>query len=181
MEIVCCQFEPNARREWRVRDGETRDGQARLLRGVELSGAAGREAPATAAGGRRPAQVAATRAAEKAHRDAERALAAAARASAEEKKAAEKEAGRLHVESRLAEVESLNASLASTLAEIDGLLAATLEVDDYVDLESLKIRTVEHPPFEAGDLAVPVAPMPELVYPPEPVYEEPPAPSVVGL
>lgn len=123
------------------------------------------------------AQAGAIRAADKARRDAERARAAVARASAAEKKAAEKEAARLHVESRLLEVESLNAGLANTLAEIDGLLAATLDVDDYVDLESLKIHTVEHPAFQPGALATPTSALPELVYPPEPVYQEPPAPS----
>ncbi|MGW0231573.1 hypothetical protein ACWDWO_24980 [Actinopolymorpha singaporensis] len=123
------------------------------------------------------AQAAAMRAAEKARRDVERAHAAMVRASAAEQKAAEKEAARLHVESRLAEVESLNASLASTLAEIDGLLAATLDVDDYVNLESLKVHSVDHPPFRPGPLAYPTPAPPELVYPPEPVYQEPPAPS----
>jgi restriction system protein len=123
------------------------------------------------------ARATAIRNAEKARRDVERAHAAMVRATAAEKKAAEKEAARLHVESRLAEVESLNASLTSTLSEIDGLLAATLDVDDYINLESLKIRTVDHPPFEPGALATPTPAPPELVCPPEPVYQEPPAPS----
>ncbi len=123
------------------------------------------------------AQAAAERSAEKARRDVERALAAMARGSAAEKKAAEKEAARLRVESRLAEVESLNAGLVSTLAEVDGLLAATLDVDDYVNLESFKIGSVDHPPFQPGALATPTPGLPELVCPPEPVYQEPPAPS----
>lgn len=64
--------------------------------------------------------------------------------------------------------------------EIDGLLAATLGVDDYVDLEALKITRVQHPPFEPGPLATP-APLPsELVYPSQPVYQEPPAPTGLG-
>ena len=51
---------------------------------------------------------------------------------------------RLHVEAREAEVEELNTELTSTYEEIDRLLEATLEVDDYVDLEtsrSLKSST----------------------------------------
>lgn len=123
------------------------------------------------------AQEAAARAAEKARWDAERAHAAAARASAADERAAEKEAARLHVESRLAEVESLNAALTNTYAEIDGLLAATIDVDDHVDLESLKITEVKHPPFQPGELASPVPPLGELVYPPEPQYQAPPAPT----
>ena len=82
----------------------------------------------------------------------------------------------LHVESRMAEVAARNTALASTLEEIDRLLAATLAVDDYVDLQALMV-TVEHPPFTPGNLAVPTPEVPPLVYPPEPVYQEPPPPG----
>ncbi len=71
----------------------------------------------------------------------------------------------------------MNADLVQVYGEIDGLLASTLDMDDFVDLESLKIGSVEHPPFEAGQLATPVPSMPPLVYPPEPVYQEPAAPK----
>jgi restriction system protein len=36
---------------------------------------------------------------------------------------------------------------------------------------------VQHPPFDPGSLATPVPPMPQLIYPPEPVYQEPIAPT----
>jgi len=88
----------------------------------------------------------------------------------------EKEAARLYLESRLAEVKALNATLVQTYEEIDGILSAALEADNYVDLESLKI-VVEHPPFDQGLDGIPTPPMPELVYPPEPVYSEPPKSS----
>lgn len=123
------------------------------------------------------AQAAAEREAERAHKAADRARMAASRSSAAEQKAADKEAARLQVEARLAEVAALNADLANDLGEIDGLLAWTLEIDDYVDLEELKIGAVEHPPFAPGDLATPTPTMSPLVYPPEPVYQEPPAPG----
>lgn len=123
------------------------------------------------------AQAAAARAAEKAKRDAERARAVAARASEAERKAAEREAALLYDASRRAEAEAMNAALASTYSEIDTMLAATLEVDDYVDLESLKVHAVDHPPFSPGDLATPVPPMHDLVYPQEPAYVEPLAPT----
>lgn len=110
------------------------------------------------------ARTAAARQAEQAQRAAERARTAAARANAAERNRLEKEATRLYVESRLAEVESLNATLNQTYAEVDGILAATLDVDDYVDLESLKV-TAEHPS------------PPVLVFPPRPVYAEPPKPT----
>ncbi|MCX4429648.1 hypothetical protein [Streptomyces mirabilis] len=121
--------------------------------------------------------VAALREAERALKAHQRAQAAAVRASAAEKKAAEREAARLLVESRLAEVESRNADLASELADIDGLLAWTLDVDDYVDLETLKISQVEHPPFEPGGLATPAAVVTEPEFGPEPVYQEPAVPT----
>lgn len=73
----------------------------------------------------------------------------------------------------------LNGALASDLSDIDGLLETTLAVDDYVDLESLKLPPVVQPPFDPGDLAnATIAPvMPEL--PPGPVYVEPPAPRAL--
>ena len=71
----------------------------------------------------------------------------------------------------------MNTSLAGDLADIDGLLAWALDMDDYVDLESLKISGAEHPPFAPGRLAVPAPMVPEPTYAPEPVYEEPAAPG----
>ncbi|MGA5324127.1 hypothetical protein ACPCIU_27250 [Streptomyces seoulensis] len=123
------------------------------------------------------AHLAAQRQAERAVKAYERAQAAAARSTAAAKKAAEREAARLLVESRLAEVDSMNTDLANALADIDSLLAWTLDVDDYVDLESLKISEVEHPPFKPGALAVPAPRVAEPNYAPEPAYQEPPAPS----
>ena len=127
------------------------------------------------------ASAAAQREAERAQKAYERATAAAGRASEADRKAAEREAARLHVEARFAEVEAMNATLADDLAAVDGLLAATLDVDDYVDLEALKIATVEHPPFEPGALAVESPPVPAPNWPIEPVYLEPlPARALFG-
>ena len=123
------------------------------------------------------AQAAAQREAERARKGFERAAAASARASVAEQAEAQKFAARMHVDARTAEAAAMNAGLVQLYEEVDGLLAATLEVDDYVDLESLKIRSVEHPPFDPGPLSTPVPPMPALVYPPEPVYQEPAAPT----
>jgi restriction system protein len=123
------------------------------------------------------AQAAAQREAERTRNAAERARAAAARGTAAQQKEAAKEAGRMHVEARTAEVAAMNAELAQRYDEVDSLLALTLDVDDYMDLESLKITSVEHPPFDPGSLATPVPPMPQLVYPLEPVYQEPDAPK----
>ncbi|ACU75100.1 conserved hypothetical protein [Catenulispora acidiphila DSM 44928] len=113
-------------------------------------------------------------------RNYERAQAAATRASIAEQKAAEREAARLLAEARLAEVEELNANLAAQYSDIDGILASTLEVDDYVDLATLKITTVDHPPFEPGVLAVETqaVPTPQRWYPP--VWNEPMPPAGMG-
>lgn len=121
------------------------------------------------------AQNAAVREHERAQKAAVRARTAAARATDAQRKAAEKEAARLHVEARTAEVEVKNKDLAASYEEIDGLLAWTLDFDDYVDLESLK-ATVEHPAFTPGKIGSPLAPVPELTYPAQPDYEEPLAP-----
>ena len=117
--------------------------------------------------------AAAVKAAEKAQREAERALSQAHRASVADQKAAEREAQRLHVEAREAEVAALNAQLADEYEQIDGILAATLGVDDYVDLQTLR-HTVHHPPFEPGQLAFASPPPPPIPVPPEPQFVPPP-------
>lgn len=118
-------------------------------------------------------QAAAQRRAEQAARQAERARAQAERARAAEQKKAEQEAKRLHIEAMEAEVSARNAALAATYREIDSILADTLEVDDYVDLETLR-RVVEHPPFEPGDLAT-ANPRPDPIKPPpRPEFAAPP-------
>ena len=94
------------------------------------------------------AQLAAQRQAETALRQAQQAATRAQKATAAEQKAAEKEAQRLHLEARQAEVDALNADLASTYEAIDSILAATLAVDDHVDLEVLR-STAQHPPFQS--------------------------------
>jgi restriction system protein len=122
------------------------------------------------------ASAAAAREAQRARQAAERAAVAAGRASTAQQKEAQRAAAVEHVGARIAEVAALNADLAQQYQQIDGLLASTLGVDDFVDLESLKV-TAQHPPFEPGGLVTPVATMPPLVYPPEPVYQVPPAPK----
>jgi len=139
--------------------------------------AAKRDAQAQRAHARENA--AAQRHAEQARRQSERAAAQLARASATDQKAAEREAKRLHEEARLAEVVSLNAQLAETFDEIDSILSATLAVDDFVDLEELRV-TAEHPPFARTDLEVPTPPPTPISAPPEPVLVEPEAPKGVG-
>lgn len=121
-------------------------------------------------------QTAAQREAERAQRAAERAAAQAARASAAEQKRLEREAKEAHQAARQATVDQMNAELEAIYEEIDTLLGATLEVDDFVDLEGLRQRA-EHPPFDKPELEAPIPPPPPIVAPPEPQYQEPPPPS----
>lgn len=122
------------------------------------------------------AVASAERAERKAMADAQRAAASMARADAAAAKAYEKEVARLHVEARQAETELLNAQLELVYAEIDGLLEATLEVDDHVDLEAMK-KTFDFPAFDPGPLGNPAPEPPPLQYPAEPTYQAPAAPT----
>lgn len=119
------------------------------------------------------AQAAAVREAERAQKAAERAHLQASKASVAEQKAAEKEALRLHQEAQTAEAEARTAALISAYDEIDSMLAASLAVDDYVDLEELR-SVATHPPFDRGDLEL-TTPMPApITGSVEPVWVEPP-------
>lgn len=99
---------------------------------------------------------------------------AAQRASESERKRLEKEAAAAHTASRQAEVEQLNSELAALYDRVDSLLEATLDVDDYVDLEKLR-RTVEHPPFDRENLKRPLS-APQPIPEPAPPVFQPPAP-----
>ena len=106
----------------------------------------------------------------KAQREQERLEKQMARAAEAERKQLAKEAKEAHLAEMEAETERRNAELADRYEEIDSLLAATLDVDDYVDLETLR-RTTSHPPFLRTDLEQPIPP------PPQPVYSEPAPPT----
>ena len=110
---------------------------------------------------------AALRRAEQAHKAEQRAMAAFRQATVAQQKQLEREAKAAHVEAMQSEAERLNTDLAAKYADIDGLLAATLEVDDFVDLETLR-RVVEHPPFPRRDLEVVEAAPPRLIAPERP-------------
>ncbi|KAA9136229.1 hypothetical protein F6B40_00025 [Microbacterium caowuchunii] len=96
-------------------------------------------------------QAAGARRAEQAQRAAERAHLAAQRASEADRKRLEKAAADAHVAAQLAEVEELNSDLRDKYEVLDSLLLATLEVDDFVDLEKLRV-VVERPAFPRPDL-----------------------------
>jgi restriction system protein len=119
--------------------------------------------------------AAAVRAMEQTRKAEERARAAAARASDQERKRLEKEAAAAHVEAMEAGAEERNAGLTEMYDELDSLLQATLEVDDYVDLDTLR-QEAEHPPFDRSDLEEPLMPPPQIPEPPKPtmpIVEQP--------
>ncbi len=113
---------------------------------------------------------AAVRRAEQAHKAAEQAQARFARAASAERKRLEKEAREAHIADMEASAEEQNLGLAEVYSDIDSLLAATLEVDDHVDLETYRV-TPQHPEFDRRDLETPI-PAPVL-------FEPPPKPALV--
>jgi restriction system protein len=66
-----------------------------------------------------------------------------------------REQKRLHVEDQEAETESMVDDLASRIEDLEGILKATLAVDDYLDVETLKQKT-KIPPFNPGPLGQPI-------------------------
>jgi restriction system protein len=127
---------------------------------------------------RQRAQAVAVTDQERRQRDAERLRQQSERANARGAVMLEKEIRALHIQAQEAEVERLNGELALQLAEIDNVLSATLEVDDYVDLERLR-QDVEHPPFVSVHSS-PIPPPQPIQVSPEPVFVEPEAPKGLG-
>ncbi|HEY0260905.1 MAG TPA: hypothetical protein VGC18_13760 [Lacisediminihabitans sp.] len=119
---------------------------------------------------------AANRRAEQARNAAIRAQAASQRASEADRKRLEREAAAAHVAAMQAEVDENNADLASLYEDLDNLLKATLDVDDFVDLETLR-QVVDHPPFDRVDLKVPIAPPIPIPDPAEPTRQPVEAPK----
>jgi restriction system protein len=128
---------------------------------------------AQAAAGRDQARTLAAR--ERARKAEDRARAQQTKGDAAARKAAEAQTVREHLESRQAEVEALNSDLEVQLEEIDGLLSATLAVDDFVDLDALH-KQAEHPPF-ASVHEKPLSPPVPIQAPPEPVFAAPVEPK----
>jgi restriction system protein len=118
----------------------------------------------------------AVRDAERAQREYERAVTAAQRTTARDQALAEAQATWAHREAQNATAGARTAQAIDAFEQIDSLLAATLEVDDYVDIDSLK-QTAQHPPFPREDVKKPL-PQPALEQPPaEPQFVAPPAPT----
>jgi restriction system protein len=106
----------------------------------------------------------------------ERAVAAAERASVLEQARAAAEARLALEQAQRAEAESRTSEAVDAFEQIDSLLAATLDVDDYVDIDSLR-QTAHHPPFPRDDLRTPLPPPKLEPPPPEPTFVAPVAPT----
>jgi restriction system protein len=112
------------------------------------------------------------REAERQRRDAVRAARTLERAQQQREREAarqlaynEKERQRLYLEERAAQAAQLNHELGASVEQLEGLLKASLAVDDALDLESLKQKPAPLE-FDPGDLAIPLTP---------PVEQPPPA------
>lgn len=102
--------------------------------------------------------------------------AATSGANETERRRAERAAAEEYKAARVEEVECLNEGLEEHYRELDSLLSATLDVDDFVNLEVLK-KNLEHPPFERTDLETPIPVPPTLHQPEPPVMRQPEPPK----
>jgi restriction system protein len=127
---------------------------------------------------RQRAQAAAIKEQARRQRDAERLQREYERSMQLQFSILEKEQRQARIAAQEAEVERLNGELALQLAEIDNVLSATLDVDDYVDLERLR-KKVKHPRFQSP-YSEPIPAPPPIEAPPEPVYVEPEPPRGIG-
>ncbi len=125
---------------------------------------------------------ASVRRAEQASRAAAIALAHLTRTSEADRRRLQKQSQEAHIAAMEAAVEERNLALAETNAEIESLLSATLNVDDYVDLETFRV-VAEHPPFDRPDLEVPTPPPAPIQEPPKPSFvpPDPPTGFLAGL
>jgi len=120
--------------------------------------------------------VAAVRQAEQAKKASERAQTQLAKAADSERKRLEREAREAHVAAMEAEVIEQNGKLEQIYEEIGSLLASTLEVDDYIDLRSLRVEVTQQP-FDRTDLEAPIPQPNHIPDPREPFLVLPKPPS----
>jgi restriction system protein len=99
-----------------------------------------------------------------------------AKAEAAERKRLEKEKREAYLESRQDEADIRSEEVADACAAIDTLLEATLERDDFVDLNTLRVAAT-HPGFERQDLTWAITPPPPAKRPSAPVLVVPAPPT----
>jgi restriction system protein len=110
---------------------------------------------------------AAVRLAEQTRKAEQRMRAEMERATAVDKKRLEKEARESHIAAMEAEVDEKNKKLEDDYSQIDSILAATLGIDDFVDLKKLRV-VAKHPPFDHPELEIPIPKPAEIPFPAPP-------------
>jgi restriction system protein len=81
-----------------------------------------------------------------------------------------------HAAAQQAEVDRMNAEIDAVFTDLEGLLAATIDVDDHIDLETLR-KPLDTTPFDMPNLEIPLVAPKRPKYPPEPKYVEPAKPT----
>jgi restriction system protein len=126
---------------------------------------------------RRQQLIAQQRMDERAAREAEKARIAYERARGLQNAAEVKVAEQLLITQGEAAAKQRNDAIALTFASIDNILAATLDVDDWIDLDLLKNKKVVHPDIELGDLEIAIPEVVEPTYPERPQRVQPVSPG----
>lgn len=81
-----------------------------------------------------------------------------------------------HAAAQEAEVDRLNSEIDAVFEDLEGLLDATINVDDHISLENLR-KPIDTTPFDIPDLEISLIPPTLPKYPPEPTYLEPAKPK----
>lgn len=93
-----------------------------------------------------------------------------------DRKAYEKAVKAAHAAAQQAEVDQKNSEIDAVFDDLEGLLAATIDVDDHIDLETLR-KPFDTAPFDMPDLEIPLVAPKRPQHPPEPTYVEPAKPK----
>ena len=93
-----------------------------------------------------------------------------------DRKAYEKAVKAAHAAAQQAEVDRMNSEIDAVFDELEGLLDATIDVDDHIDLETLR-KPLDTTPFDMPDLEIPLVAPKRPKYSPEPTYVEPAKPK----
>ncbi|WP_183966752.1 hypothetical protein [Sagittula marina] len=93
-----------------------------------------------------------------------------------DRKAHEKAVKAAHAVAQQSEVERMNSEVDAVFDDLEGLLAATIDVDDHIDLDTLR-KPFDATPFDMPDLEIPLVAPKRPKVPSEPTYVEPAKPK----
>lgn len=93
-----------------------------------------------------------------------------------DRKAYEKAVKAAHAAAQQADVDRMNSEIDAVFDDLEGLLAATIDVDDHIDLETLR-KPLGTTPFDMPNLELPLVLPKRPEHPPEPKYVEPATPK----